>query len=49
MVRLQGLDIMNDDPSAADVVYIKVQEVGDKRLIPVCGKWPLHSSIAPSQ
>lgn len=36
VVRLQGLDIMNDDPSAADVVYIKVQEVGDKRLIPVC-------------
>jgi len=38
VVRLQGLEIMNDDPGAVDVLYVKVNEVGDKRLIPVCGK-----------
>lgn len=36
VVRLQGLEIMNDDPGAVDVLYVKVNEVGDKRLIPVC-------------
>lgn len=25
MVRLQGLEYMNDDPSAVDVLYAKIQ------------------------
>jgi len=33
IVQLQGLEIMNDDPTAVDVLYIKVKEIGSKRLL----------------
>jgi len=37
MIRLKGLDIMNDDPSSVDVLYGKVQEIGgENRLEKMC-------------
>ncbi len=38
MVRLEGLEIMNDDPQMVDVLYIKLKEVGNEgRLSQICG------------
>jgi activating signal cointegrator complex subunit 1 len=36
LLKLQGLEIMNDDPSAVDILYLKVQEVGGNRLERLC-------------
>ena len=34
VVRLRGLDYMNDDPSKVDILYAKVEEVdGSGRLV----------------
>lgn len=32
-VRMQGLEYMNDDPSAVDVLYAKVVSLGDSSLL----------------
>ncbi|KAK3254398.1 hypothetical protein CYMTET_36386, partial [Cymbomonas tetramitiformis] len=37
MLRIQGLEYMNDDPSEVDVLYVKVEEVGGEgRLERLC-------------
>jgi len=38
MIHCYGLEIMNDDPSSVDVLYLKLKEAdGGKRLAAVCG------------
>lgn len=38
MIHCYGLEIMNDDPSSVDVLYLKVKEAdGGRRLASVCG------------